>query len=169
MLLIHWHTSLYFCLWNMMLFYLISYLISFLYMIVVLYSIHLFVDICLFSDGVCYPLSRLPKLLKYHTMVTFISMWDMYVTSVNTMVSLHTNNSAFISYWMLPELHCAWWRHQIEIFSALLAICAGNSPVTGEFPTQRPVTRGFDVFFDLHQNHAWLWCFLWSAPEYTIE
>ena len=36
--------------------------------------------------------------------------------------------------------------------SALLAICAGNSPVTGEFPTQRPVTRSFDVFFDLRLN-----------------
>ena len=29
-----------------------------------------------------------------------------------------------------------WWRHQMETFSALLAICAGNSPVTGEFPSQ---------------------------------
>ena len=29
-----------------------------------------------------------------------------------------------------------WWRHQMEAFSALLAICAGNSLVTGEFPTQ---------------------------------
>ena len=37
----------------------------------------------------------------------------------------------------------------METFSMLLAICAGNSPVTGEFPTQRPVTRSFDVFFDL--------------------
>ena len=45
-----------------------------------------------------------------------------------------------------------WWRHQMEIFSALLAICVGNSPVPGEFPTQRPVTRSFDVFFDLHPN-----------------
>ena len=43
----------------------------------------------------------------------------------------------------------AWWRHQMETFSALLAICAGNSPVTGEFPAQRLVTRSFDVFFDL--------------------
>ena len=43
----------------------------------------------------------------------------------------------------------SWWRHQMETFSALLAICAGNSPVPGEFPTQRPVTRSFDVFFDL--------------------
>ena len=32
---------------------------------------------------------------------------------------------------------------------ALLALCAGNSPITGEFPSQRPLTRNFDVFFDL--------------------
>ena len=36
--------------------------------------------------------------------------------------------------------------------SALLALCAGNSPVTGEFPLQRPVTRSFDVSFDLRLN-----------------
>ena len=42
------------------------------------------------------------------------------------------------------------WRHQMESFSALLALCAGNSPVSGEFPAQGPVTRSFDVFFDLH-------------------
>ena len=40
----------------------------------------------------------------------------------------------------------------MEIFSALLALCAGNSPVTGEFPAQRPVTRSFDIFFDLRLN-----------------
>ena len=32
------------------------------------------------------------------------------------------------------QLGCSWWRHQMETFSALLAICAGNSPVPGEFP-----------------------------------
>ena len=37
----------------------------------------------------------------------------------------------------------------MEIFSAFLAFCAGYSPVTGEFSTRRPVTRSFDVFFDL--------------------
>ena len=31
-------------------------------------------------------------------------------------------------------------------------LCAWNSPLTGEFPTQRPVTRSFYVFFDLHPN-----------------
>ena len=55
-----------------------------------------------------------------------------------------------------------WWRHQMETFSALLAICAGNSPVLGEFPTQRPVTRSFGIFFDLRLNkrlskQAWGW------------
>ena len=30
--------------------------------------------------------------------------------------------------------------------------CAGNSPVTGEFSSQRPVTRSFDIFFDLRLN-----------------
>ena len=33
--------------------------------------------------------------------------------------------------------------------SRVTALCTGNSPVNGEFPAQRPVTRGFDVFFDL--------------------
>ena len=46
----------------------------------------------------------------------------------------------------------SWWRHQIEAFSALLALCAGQSPVIGKFPLQRPVTRRFDVFFDLRLN-----------------
>ena len=46
----------------------------------------------------------------------------------------------------------AWWRHQMETFSALLAICAGNSPDPGEVPAQRPVTRSFDVFLDLRLN-----------------
>ena len=45
-----------------------------------------------------------------------------------------------------------WWRHQMETFSTLLALCEGNSPVTGEFPSQRPVMRSLDVFFDLHLN-----------------
>ena len=36
----------------------------------------------------------------------------------------------------------------METFSALLAVCARNSPVAGEFHAQRPVARSFDVFFD---------------------
>ena len=40
----------------------------------------------------------------------------------------------------------------METFSALLAICAGSSQVTGEFTAQRPVTQSFDIFFDLRLN-----------------
>ena len=40
----------------------------------------------------------------------------------------------------------------METFSALLALCVGNSPVTSEFPTQWPMARNFDVFFDLRLN-----------------
>ena len=57
-----------------------------------------------------------------------------------------------------------WWRHQMETFSALLAICAENSPVPVEFPAQRPVTRSFDVLFDPGLNkqlskQLWGWWF----------
>ena len=38
------------------------------------------------------------------------------------------------------------WRHQMETFPRY---CAANSPVTGEFSSQRPVTRNFDVFCNL--------------------
>ena len=46
----------------------------------------------------------------------------------------------------------SWWGHQMETFSVLLAICAGNSPITGEFTAQRPVARSVDVFFHLRLN-----------------
>ena len=69
-------------------------------------------------------------------------------------------------------LNVTWWRHQIESFSALLAICAGNSPVTGEFPAQRPVTRSFDVFFDMRLNkplnkQSWGWWF--ETPSRSLD
>ena len=44
----------------------------------------------------------------------------------------------------------------METFPALLALCAGNSPVTGEFPSQRPVTRSFDVSLILAWIHSWV-------------
>ena len=58
----------------------------------------------------------------------------------------------------------SWWRHQMETFSTLLAICAGNSSVPGDFLAQRPVTRSFDVFFDLRlikrlSKQSWGWWF----------
>ena len=54
-----------------------------------------------------------------------------------------------IQYMRARFLSCSSWRYQMETFSALLALCAGDSPVTGEFQSQRPVTRSFDIFCDL--------------------
>ena len=51
----------------------------------------------------------------------------------------------------------------MEAFSALLTLCAGNSPV----PTQRPVTRSFDVSFDLHLNKR-LSKQSWGCPDHYI-
>ena len=69
------------------------------------------------------------------------------------------------------SLIMSWWRHQMETFSALLALCAGNSPVTGEFPTQKPVTRSFDVFLDLRQNKRLSkqsWCCWFETPASSL-
>ena len=70
--------------------------------------------------------------------------------------------SAFDVLWWC--IRYAWWHHQMETFSASLAICAGNSRLPGEFPAQRTVTQSFDVFFDLCLNkwlskQSWVWWF----------
>ena len=75
------------------------------------------------------------------------------------------------AWWHLKSPASPWRRHQMETFSALLAICAGNSPVPDEFPAQRPVTRSFDVFFDLRPNKllrkkSWGWWF--ETPSHPL-
>ena len=44
----------------------------------------------------------------------------------------------------------------METFSALQVLCAGNSPVTGEFPAQGPVTRSFDVYLIFAWINGWV-------------
>ena len=57
---------------------------------------------------------------------------------------IQSHDNSAVGYSMMTQ--------QMERFSALLALFAGNSPVTGEFPAQWPVTRNFYVFFDLRLN-----------------
>ena len=101
-----------------------------------------------------------------------LQIWSRFSLFKNTGCRLPALSSAalklvWVFYWT-PKLGGVfpWCRHQMETFSALLAICAGNSPVTGEFPAQRPLTRSFDVFFGLRLNKrlskqslAWGWLF----------
>ena len=80
-----------------------------------------------------------------------------YVLNVNIQWQWHRDQAFLLGPCRLP-----WWRHQMETFSALLAVCAGNSPRW--IPTQRPVTRSFDVYFDQRPNkwlseQSWGWWF----------
>ena len=95
-----------------------------------------------------------PLTIVYMCMTTAINVWVNVRTCGNGLcVPLKRPNN-------IPIL----WRHQMETFSAVLALCVGNSPVTGEFPAQRPMTRSLHVFFDLRLNkrltkHSWGWWF----------
>ena len=65
----------------------------------------------------------------------------------------------------------SWWRHQMETFSALLVLCAGTLPASGEFISQRPVTQSFDVFFDLRLNKRLSkqsWCWWFQTPSCSL-
>ena len=75
---------------------------------------------------------------------------DSGVTRKNAISLLFLEGVALI--WNVPNV-LSWLRHHMETFSALLAFYVGNPPMAGGFPrAQRPVTRSFDVFFDLRLN-----------------
>ena len=85
-------------------------------------------------------------------------------------LSFHVYCNSFVN-WVQYQLSCSWWHHQMETFSTLLALCVGNSPVTSEFPSQRPVMRSFDVFFDLHLNKRLskqLWGRWFETPLHSL-
>ena len=96
----------------------------------------------------------------------YSSCWDRHAKQAKRNTFAHREYLIMVQ-WSPPKWHMSttsWWRHQMETFSALLAICVGNSPVPGEVPAQRPVRRNFDVFFDLRQSKRvskqwWGWWF----------
>ena len=112
-----------------------------------------------YATGICFSL---------HTISTASLCWKLRTCGawylMTTLSIIFNRVSFFRSPPTTISLPYSWWRHQMEAFSALLAICAGNSPVTGEFPSQTPVTRSFDVFCDLRLNkrfskQSWGWWF----------
>ena len=82
---------------------------------------------------------RGPRHLKSPITVDSLHNDRRYRKLFHIMISRRRHGTA-----MLPWLH-----HQMETFSALLALCEGNASVTSGFPSQRPVTRNFNVFFGL--------------------
>ena len=121
------------------------------------------------SLAVSWEFPKLFKDMSWHRLRSGILSPRYLNTHVSSHTSLPVHKAVYkaIGWYHLAEVIVffgSWWRHQMETFSALLAICAGNSPVPGEFPAQRPVTRSFDVFFDLRLNkrlskQSWGWWF----------
>ena len=104
------------------------------------------------------PPQNLPNRHQAVSLLMNLVILSIFKPVISNVISLFFLTCLFSAF-LLP-----WWRHQIETFSALLAICAGNSPACGEFPAQRPVTRSYDVFFDLRLNkrlskQSWGWWF----------
>ena len=97
--------------------------------------------------------------LVYHkalrTMCTFKEISVRIYYSLNKKKYIQRQILKLWRIWNRRKIRASWWRHQMETFPALLAICVGNSPVTGDFPAQRPVMRTFGVFFDLRLTN-WL-------------
>ena len=76
----------------------------------------------------------------------FVTTEYTHLYFLNSIMTLNKQSARAIS----------WWRHQMETFSALLAFCAGNSPVIGEFPAQRPVTPSFEIFLICAWINSWV-------------
>ena len=87
--------------------------------------------------------------------IIFVLPMDQPPTDHCWLATLHTIPVSLCEFAWLYMSHIPWWHHQMETLSALLALCAGNSPVTGEFPH-----KGSDEE---------RWCFLWSAPEQRLS
>ena len=88
---------------------------------------------------------------------TYLDLHEVDISTGNThLKASHYSHNLYL-YYLCPmvQKRFPWWRHQMETFSVLLALCAGNLPVTDEFPAKRPVTQSFDIFFDLRLNKWW--------------
>ena len=74
-------------------------------------------------------------------------------------MSSHQKTTAYLAVISLTSISRQFsiskWRHQMETFSVLLALCVGNSTVTGESPSQRPLTRSFDVSLICAWTNGW--------------
>ena len=93
--------------------------------------------------------TRVMKCFSVHERFILAFIWRCEaIREISIKITLEWAQKQFV----MRVYSLSWWRHQMETFSALLAICAGNSPASGEFPTQRPVTRSFDVYFDLRPD-----------------
>ena len=108
----------------------------------------------------------------------FVNRWKNDKMLLKKRPSCHSFNTYMerLAFCAASAIFDSWGRRQMETFSALLANCAGNSPLTGEFSTQRPVTRSFDLRLNKPlSKQSWGWWFekpshpLWRHCDVDIK
>ena len=107
-------------------------------------------------------------------MVQWITWFTYSLNVVSYLISqiqLENNNYAAFDIYYNESCSCKYSSHYCcqklehdDVIKWKLTICLGNSPITGEFPAQRPVTRSFDIFSSLRLNkrlnkQSWGWWF----------
>ena len=76
--------------------------------------------------------------------------------------TLHDNNIQSLKLYVMTSSNG-------NFFRVILALCAGNSPVTGEYPAQRPVTRSSDVDLRLNKRLSkQSWCCWLETPSRSL-
>ena len=86
---------------------------------------------------------------KHITIMTQVRYWISATLKIAILLVVNSNVNTlhprnYVDGWII-HFDVIKWKH----FRRYRFFCAGNSPVTGEFPVQRPVTRSFGVVFDL--------------------
>ena len=103
------------------------------------------------------------KILEHFKSVSHISADPIFITVITVLADASNRHSGDF---MMTSSNGNIFR--------IFRLCVGNSPVTGEFPSQRPVMWNFDVFFHLRLNkqlskQSWGWWFeMLSCPLWRL-
>ena len=124
------------------------------------------------SFGVIYPYTTelFPTVIR-NSALGFMSTCGRFSSLIAPQLTLLVGYTCVITmtclYAYRLEPQSTWWRHQMETFSASLAFCAGNSPVTGEFPHKgqwRGVLMFSLIYAWINSNLRW-WFLNKSSPS----
>ena len=120
-------------------------------------------------DTCIYFVHKIPIMTSYTYIVVHVVVSNVYQYSsiaITIVDRLSNAMSCRDTLYTGASLHncISWWRHQLETFPLNWPFVRGIHRSPGEFPSQRPVTQSFDVFFDLPLNkrlskQSWDWWF----------
>ena len=126
--------------------------------------VHMYAELCIHARllGIhVYIIMYTCKMIMYTCILNYIYMQGiMYTCTLYTYLCMHAR-------WLCVQVHLIMYTCKISMYAFIpngnIFRVTGHL-VPGEFPTQTPVTRSFDVFFDLRLNkwlseQSWGWWF----------